>query len=77
MITTKSEDLFNDVFALLERSFWPSTPCGVMFSDLCGQQFEHGFDEIGNRTVTGGRASSQSLYTVNRQNHPLQGRTER
>ena len=33
-----------------------------------GQQFEYGFDEIGNRTVTGGRASSQSLYTVNRQN---------
>ena len=33
-----------------------------------GQQFEYAHDDIGNRTSTGGRASSQSTYTPNRLN---------
>ena len=32
---------------------------------VAGQQFEYGFDDIGNRTSTGGRASAESTYTVN------------
>lgn len=33
-----------------------------------GQQFNYGFDDIGNRTATGGRASAASAYTRNRLN---------
>jgi RHS repeat-associated protein len=31
---------------------------------VAGQQFEYGFDEIGNRTTTGGRDSAVSEYTM-------------
>jgi RHS repeat-associated protein len=35
---------------------------------VAGQHFAYGFDDIGNRTTTGGRASAASTYTVNRLN---------
>jgi RHS repeat-associated protein len=35
---------------------------------VAGQDFSYAFDDIGNRTVTGGRASAASTYTVNRLN---------
>ena len=37
-----------------------------------GQQFNYGFDDIGNRTATGGRASAASAYTRNRLNQYTQ-----
>jgi RHS repeat-associated protein len=35
---------------------------------VAGQQFQYGFDHIGNRKTTGGRASAQGQYTANRLN---------
>lgn len=35
---------------------------------VSGQQFEYGFDDIGNHTTTGGRASAVSNYTRGRLN---------
>jgi RHS repeat-associated protein len=35
---------------------------------VAGQDFSYAFDDIGNRTTTGGRASAASTYTVNRLN---------
>jgi hypothetical protein len=35
---------------------------------MAGQDFSYAFDDIGNRTSTGGRASATSTYTVNRLN---------
>src|SRR5258708_29655046 len=37
-----------------------------------GQQFDYGFDNIGNRTSTGGRASAAGQYTANRLNQYTQ-----
>jgi hypothetical protein len=37
-------------------------------SPVAGQDFTYAFDDIGNRTSTGGRASAASTYTVNRLN---------
>ncbi len=34
-------------------------------TDMAGQQFDYAFDDIGNRTASGGRASAVSAYTRN------------
>lgn len=39
---------------------------------IAGQNFTYSFDDIGNRTQTGGRASAVSTYTVNELNQYTQ-----
>jgi RHS repeat-associated protein len=41
-------------------------------TEVAGQQFDYGFDTIGNRTGTGGRASAVSAYSRNRLNQYTQ-----
>jgi RHS repeat-associated protein len=44
------------------RRYWPDG------APVDGQQFDYAFDDIGNRTASGGRASAQSAHTSDFQN---------
>jgi len=52
--------------AIAGRKYWSDgTPAA-------GQQFEYGFDDIGNRTEVGGRGSAELVYTMNLSNQYTQ-----
>ena len=50
----------------------PVACCWLEGTVVAGQNFTYRFDDIGNRTQTGGRASAVSTYTVNQLNQYTQ-----
>jgi len=47
---------------ILGTKYWPDG------TEIAGQNFTYSFDDIGNRTQTGGRASAVSTYQTNELN---------